>query len=291
MRYAYLILVHHEFELLKLLLNALDDERNDLYLHFDKKVKSLPSLETKNAGLTILDERIDIRWGHSSMIEAEFCLLDKALSSGKEYAYLHFISGVDLPIKSQDYIDNFFTANKGKEFVGYYNGGADSSPIERKVQRTHLFSDSFKGSGLLFQLKRIIRFAYIRFQYLFNIQRNKYIDFKKGTQWCSITSDFARYLLSKRGEALEIYKDSFCCDEIVVQTYLWHSPFRENIYDSTKEMRGCKRYIPWENNQLLDITAKHLPHLVESEALFARKFNYSDPQFIQQVLDIQAKTE
>ena len=37
MKHAYLIIVHHEFEVLKHLLQALDDSCNDIYIHFDKK--------------------------------------------------------------------------------------------------------------------------------------------------------------------------------------------------------------------------------------------------------------
>ncbi len=39
MKHAYLIIAHHEFELLWHLVNALDDERNAIYIHFDKKVE------------------------------------------------------------------------------------------------------------------------------------------------------------------------------------------------------------------------------------------------------------
>ena len=47
MKHAYLIMAHHEFEVLGKLVQALDDERNDIYIHFDKKVKNYPLLKTK----------------------------------------------------------------------------------------------------------------------------------------------------------------------------------------------------------------------------------------------------
>ena len=37
-RHAFLIMAHHQFDFLKELLLALDDERNDIYLHIDQKV-------------------------------------------------------------------------------------------------------------------------------------------------------------------------------------------------------------------------------------------------------------
>ena len=51
MKHAYLIMAHHEFEVLGKLVQALDDERNDIYIHFDKKVKNYPLLKTKYTNL------------------------------------------------------------------------------------------------------------------------------------------------------------------------------------------------------------------------------------------------
>lgn len=72
MKHAYLILAHGDFELLQCLVSALDDERNDLYVHVDKKVKELPSLTVHKCRLYLIDERIDVRWGSVRMLEAEF---------------------------------------------------------------------------------------------------------------------------------------------------------------------------------------------------------------------------
>ena len=53
MKHAFLIIAHNKFNQLQLLLNLLDDERNDIYVHIDKKVKDLPHLYIKFAGLII----------------------------------------------------------------------------------------------------------------------------------------------------------------------------------------------------------------------------------------------
>ncbi len=283
MKHAYLILAHQQFDLLDLLISCLDDERNDLFIHFDKKVSELPNLKIKSARLFILEERIDIRWGDVSMMNAELLLLSEALKKGS-YAYLHLLSGSDLPLKSQDYIHRFFAEHNGKQFLGYYNGGADSSRLERKVQRRHIFSDSFKGSGLFFHMKRILRFLFLRFQFLFGLRRNEQIEFKKGTQWFSITSEFAQYILKNQKDLSYIYADSYCCDEIFMQTLLWHSPFAKDIFDTQNEARGCMRFIGWKDNQLLDFTEKDRETLLQSDALFARKFNNSDMTFLKSLL-------
>lgn len=108
-KHAYLIIAHNEFEILKILLSMLDDERNDIYLHIDKKVRNidLTEFQTKKSKLIILDKRVDVRWGDYSQIKLELLLFETAYKNSK-YTYFHLLSGVDLPIQTQDYIHRFF---------------------------------------------------------------------------------------------------------------------------------------------------------------------------------------
>lgn len=88
MKHAYLIIAHNEFEILKRLIQALDDERNDIYIHFDRKLNHYPDCRTSYAKLTFLEERMDVRWGDISVVDAEFALFDEAYRRG-EYSYYH----------------------------------------------------------------------------------------------------------------------------------------------------------------------------------------------------------
>lgn len=45
--HAYLIIAHNEFEVLTKLIGLLDDNRNDIYVHIDKKVEKVPALTCK----------------------------------------------------------------------------------------------------------------------------------------------------------------------------------------------------------------------------------------------------
>ena len=42
MKHAYLILAHHEYPILDRLIQAIDDARNTIFIHFDKKLKNFP---------------------------------------------------------------------------------------------------------------------------------------------------------------------------------------------------------------------------------------------------------
>lgn len=151
---------------------------------------------------TFLEERMDVRWGDISVVDAEFALFDEAYRRG-EYSYYHLLSGVDMPLKTQNYIHRFFEKNAGKEFVGYYQGNI-SKEIDRKVCRWHLFPKSFKETeGGLAVTKRVLRAGCVRLQSLLGIRRNKDINFRKGTQWLSISNELVGYLLQQQKEVRE----------------------------------------------------------------------------------------
>ena len=277
MKHAYLILAHHEFALLQILVSCLDDSRNDIYIHFDRKVKSLPRISANKAGLYILDRRVDVRWGDVSQIRAEYALLEAAAANGP-YKYYHFLSGVDLPLKSQDRIHGFFDANQGKEFIGY--SISEMTPqLVRKVRRWHLFPRHFKSRSVFVKAPRALC---IRIQELLGIQRNRNVDFKKGPNWVSITEALAQYVIGRKEWSLKTFRNTFCADEVFIQTLCWNSDFRSRIYDPLSN-KGCMREIGWKDGQLIDWSAKDLEYLKSSPALFARKFNSSDMGFIRAV--------
>ena len=117
-KHAYLILAHNNFYILEKLLKSLDDSRNDIYIHIDKKVNNFyfeyfSKILDKSKVFYV--DRYDIKWGRYSLIKAELELFKSAVSN--RYEYYHLLSGVDLPLKSQDYIHNFFEKNAGTEFI------------------------------------------------------------------------------------------------------------------------------------------------------------------------------
>ncbi len=287
MKHAYLILAHNEFALLKTLIDCIDDPRNDIYVHIDKKVKDLPELHTKQAGLQLLDRRIDIRWGGFSMVEAEYALFEAAAVRGP-YQYYHLISGVDLPIKSQHYIHDFCDNHNGKEFIGYTL--TEMTPeLVRRTRRWHLFPEHFSRKRNVLSL---IRAAGIRIQEVLGIQRNSQIDFKKGSQWVSVTESMTQYFLAHKQWVFRVFRGTFVPDECVMQTLGWMSPLRKNLYNTESDSAGCMRAIGWkaisknEKWQLIDWTKADYDALAHSPALFARKFNSRDWAFIEKVVSL-----
>lgn len=283
-RHAYLIMAHAEPQMLKTLVSLLDDSRNDIFLHIDKKSEELYafacSLRTQFSTLHVLKKRIDVRWGHFSQVKTEFLLLETAMSTGN-YAYLHLLSGVDLPLKTQDEIHDFFERHSGKEFVGFASGESDERDLFRKaclrqILIRHLTSGPMFMQNLCLNLNR----KFLRLQTLMGYRKRYPVELKKGTNWFSITGRLAKYVLSKRGFVEKYFKHALCCDEIFLQTIVWNSPFRECVYDPLNEYDCCQRLMVWEtaSPRVLGIGDKNF--LLSSDRLFARKFSYSNPEII-----------
>ena len=284
MKHAYLILAHNEPELLSLLIERLDDARNDIYIHFDRKLTVLPDVKTQHAGLYILKDRVDVRWADVSMIEAEYKLFHAVVDSGRQYSHHHLISGVDLPLKNQDFIHSFFAQHQGKEFIGLHQRPMNSR-ADRALHYWHPFTRSFRGSGSIFEIKRILRFLVVQIQVLLGIRRNTTIPFHKGGQWVSVTRNLIDYLLEQEDSALTIFSRTFGADEYFVPTLIWGTPFMDRLFDATDESQGAMRYIGWrDDGQLIDFTPQDLPALQQTEYLFARKFNSRNKAFLQEIL-------
>lgn len=284
MKHAYLILAHNEFEVLNYLITALDHEDNDIYIHFDKKVSDIPLINYTKSRVFILEERVDVRWGDVSMIEAELNLFRTARGV-RGYQYYHLLSGVDFPLKTQEYIHEFFKVNNGFEFIGYSQGDLDKE-LCRKICYYHLFPKEFKDNkNFKSFLIRGIRSLFISIQRLINFKRYNLKHLKKGPQWVSVSDGFVGFLLSQQKEILKKYKYTFCSDEVYIQTICWNSAFKERIYNLSNSIEGCKREIKWKSNNIENWTQKDIPYLLSSGSLFARKFNFKSIPIIEEIIN------
>lgn len=277
MKHAYLIIAHHEPNVLKALLMSLDDERNDIFLHIDARSQELfaqfRDFLPKKSRLIVLTDRIAVHWGDLSQVEVEYKLFEKALQEGP-YKYYHLLSGVDLPIKSQDHIHHFFQRHAGKEFVGFWNGTAHQKDLHRKVYRYYLFTQYQKeGSPLVHGCTAFLRNLFLAVQKITRYRRRHHMEFRKGYNWVSITHEFCSFLVAEKRKVMQTFKYTLCPDEIFVQTLLWNSRFKENLFNLEDASYGSMRAIDWHRGNPYVWQKKDEKELQNSEMLFARKFS------------------
>ena len=271
-RHAYMIMAHANLPMLKALAAAVDDPRNDIYLHISTQWRDFDPESVRKVlkhSNMFMVERENCFWGGDTLIWAELNLIRAAASS--RYSYYHLISGADIPIKTQDEIHEFFDENAGKEFVHF----CKSEPPRRRAIYYHPLH-RYRRNKILGVVEKGMLFA----QAALGVNRWRHIgdEIKYGWTWFSITDAFARYVIQNEAEIRRRYRMTGNCDEIFMQTLIWNSDFRKAIYHPEHDGSGdgCMRLVDFSRG------AKGSPYtfrigdydkIVESKYLFARKFD------------------
>jgi len=275
-RHAYMIVAHNQFPLLQKLLKLLDDPRNDIFVHVDKKATvDLDALRgaVRVSKLTFV-KRISVHWGRFSMIRCELSLMREAAKG--EYRYYHLLSGSDLPLRTQDEIHAFFEEHDGTEFLSV--GSPDLPKNKSRIQYYYALHEWIgrRGDGTSRGLRFINRF-FIGAQQLLRIDRTRKLPVAvyKGTNWFSITDGLVRHVLSREAFIRKHFNMSWCADELFVQTVAMDSPFRDRI-DS-----DVRRFMIWQKLGPRALRLADYDAMRESGALWARKFDEKlDPEIV-----------
>lgn len=266
MTHAWLIIAHNEFTILQRLVSMVDGAECDIYIHFDKKLNSIPSICAERARLFVLSDRVDVRWGSVSQIKCEMTLFEAAAKNGP-YDYYHIISGTTLPLKPLDKLDSFFSDCGGRSVL---TGLRQDTPYQEmlKVRRYNLFLRNYTSPHWL--VRGLSQFGWksaIAIQRFLHIQANRGKVFYKASNWLSLSEDAVRYILSRKTEIRHTYRWSFCGDEYFVPSELMASPLKDRILNSDIYL---KREIARDKAATFQL--REYPALAESNYLFARKF-------------------
>lgn len=276
-KHAYLIMAHNDFYILKRQLQLLDDERNDFYIHIDKKVKNfnIDELRTlvKKSKIYFVP-RLDIRWGDFSQIQCELLLMKYA--SIKRYAYYHLLSWVDLPLKTNDYIHAFFEQNGGIEYV-HFCDMKKNTPVKERISMYHFMRLRTAKSKLIryigIGLNKFINWIF----YQLNLRRkwDDSMELAYGAQWFSVTHDFIKYVISKEDWIKRYFKHTVCGDELFIQTILLNSKFKENLFikELNSDYLACVRSIDWKRGNPYVWRNEDYEELMQGAHLYARKFS------------------
>jgi hypothetical protein len=267
MNHAYLIIAHNEFGILKKLVKLLDCNNNDIYIHIDKKIQNFNFMEyekiTDKANLFFVP-RIEISWSGFSQIQSELSLIKEAVKN--EYDYYHLISGVDLPIKSNEFIDNFFEKNKGKEFIQF----DEFKPYIYKRAKYYHFWREFLFKRKRNKFMKFLNELPIIPQMLLGINRLKKnnLEIKKGSNWFSITHSFAKFICENEKFIHKNFKYTSCADELFLHTLINQSSFKNSIVND-----NCRYIDMVGHNGPYTFKKEDYQALMNSDKLWARKFS------------------
>ena len=277
-------MAHNEVEILKILLEMLDYDNNDIYLHIDLKSSNIKKSELleciKKSKIFFIEPRLDVQWGSFSQIECEYKLLEEA--SKKHYLYYHLLSGVDLPLKTQKEIHQFFDNNKGTEFIQFESDELTREE-KKRVSKYHFIVKREKNI-----IEKILDKLLLSLQVNVDRTRKSPLIYRKGANWFSITNELAQYVVENKQIVEKYFKYTICGDEMFLQSLTYSSKYKNNI----SEKNYCDNYdtikyvIDWKRGNPYIFRKTDFNKLISSEQLFARKFSWKlDSDIVEQIRD------
>ncbi len=305
-KHAYLIIAHGSYEQLGFLISLLDHEKNDIFLHIDKKSTFSDAdkqrlMEKVECSQLIFVPRVSVYWGGYSQVESELSLFKTAYQYG-DYCFYHLLSGIDLPLQSQETIHNFFEQHLDKVFLTMMTLEGDKENIDR-LKYYHIFKKftprTFPGifGKVLFKVYRKTEVFLQKVVGVDRLNRENLIPIK-AANWGSFPHDIVKLIISSEGEIEQTFKYSFLADEVFIPFLLQKKGLLGQLYydslsyDRKEDFQGNLRYINWWDGNpytwtMNDEDKKALLDAREKGYLFSRKFNIESDDTIRDfILDL-----
>ncbi|MCT0021421.1 beta-1,6-N-acetylglucosaminyltransferase [Weissella cibaria] len=265
MKQAVLILANKDTLALRNLLIEFNDERFDLYIHFDKKeedqFQSIKKFTNQNPNVSNVFwvRREKVQWAAPSMVKAELELF-KAANKYGPYRYCHLVSDSDCLLKSVDAIWDFFNCAEGEWL----------SEIERNASNVHRFQYFYpfmeygvRNHNVVWILQKILLMT----QRILGIKRKiPYREVLKASQWGSFTGKFVQAIVKNEIEILREIKYTSTPDEHYKAGLLlkYQNDFRYNANNL--------RYVNFKDgNSPNYLSEKEYIEASRSNYIFARK--------------------
>lgn len=275
MKLAHLLLVHKNPLQVKRLINCLNHDDSDIFIHLDLKCdlaeyKNLAS--TKN--VHFIKNRIKVKWGGYSTLQATINGFEEILRNGSVYSHINLLSGQDYPLKDITQIQDFLFKNQDKSFIEYHSIDEEWYNGRIRIAKYSFGDFEFPGNDML---ERFVNFMTPKRKIPLNLKPYG------RSNWLTITPVSARYaidFLNKHPSLKRYFKMMWGSDEVVIQTILLNSSMKDTIINDNL------RYIELgENAHPKILTSADIDVLINSGKLFARKFDFHTDMTILDYLD------
>ena len=259
------------------LISRLNDGTSEFFIHIDSKVDIAPFKILEGLGNVVhFTERFDAKWGSLGTIKPFLSCMKAVQQSNKNFDRVLLLSGQDYPIKSNEYINNFFSSNGATNFINHFPipnydkwPGSDRGGLYRVDK--YFFGlkwHEFLCSKSLNLLSSIVPFI------------NRKIPCKMkpytGQTWWNLDMNAINYILDfneRHPEYIKFHKSTFVADELFVQMILLNSN-NENLIGSISNTE--LRFTIWEAANSAHpkfLRADDLESIMAAPDLFARKFD------------------
>ena len=279
MRIAHIILAHNEPKQIERLIKRLQHKKADFYIHVDHKSRITDFKYLEDLGqVQLVMPRIKVYWGGFSMVQAMLNSIEFVLQRSRTYDYINFLSGQDYPLKDVYAIHDFFKQNQGKIFTEFLSVNDEWTEAKPRLTKYFLTDSPFAGHYFIERLANT---------FLPKRKIPKNMIPVGRSQWLTISSLHANHILEHLIDypaILKYFKYTWGSDELFFQTLLYNSDYRSDMVNDNL------RLIEWESGKSSPntFTIKDADMLLNSNKLFARKFNSHVDSKILDLLDEQA---
>ncbi len=257
---AYFILVHRFPEQFKRLFKAIYHPENHYLIQIDQEIdinteKSVKTFLADYSSVYLLKSKNVERRGYS-MVQSQINGMKYLLNRCLKWDFFINLSDQDFPLKSQDFIFDFLSRNKEKNFIKIVN------QIKKKPDTLNRFENHFQEID--------IGFSGIPYKRSFMKNVTWYV----GGQWMILTRACCEFICyspeMKKFE--DFYRKILFADKSFFQTALMNTSFKETIINDDK--RVVVRVVDGDITLKPEtLTRADVDFLIQGDNLFARKFD------------------
>lgn len=275
MRVAHLIITYTNPQQTERMIKKMYHSNFDFYIHVDKKldIRYYQFLGTLS-NVFFIQNRVNVKWADFSTVHAIFAGIKEITGNGAQYDFINLLSGQDYPIKSADYIYNFFLKNAGKEFLSYRDIKNDWKEGLARMQNYYLTDWEFQGK---YTLESSMNKLLPKRQIPYGLH-----PYGKSMYWM-LHPDTATFVVEKVEQDKEIQQFfSYCLGshELVFQTVLLNSPLKSKVVNNNYRYNDC----PDEEDVPVILAIEHIEFLKNSDLLFASNIDLSQNPKITELL-------
>ncbi|MEG1597207.1 MAG: beta-1,6-N-acetylglucosaminyltransferase [Bacilli bacterium] len=286
MKYAIIMTVHNNPMQVRRLCKTLENPNCYFFIHVDKKtnIKEFEDILRDVQNLQIIS-KYKVYWAGISQVDATIELLKEALNY--DIGYIFFISGQDYFIKTDNYLMKY--VNKNKNYMEYQKLPYKKWGTDGRCNRYKYYHNILNSSNLINfnprnKIYKLINRILIKIQKVFKIERkfiDKHIPYS-GANWFNINKQCAIYVVDNYYKYRKYFKYVQFPDELCIQTMVLNSMYKKDTINDTL------RYIDWETGpeEPRILTIQDYNKIINSNAIFARKFNDKKDKEILDKLDL-----
>lgn len=277
MKIAYLVFAYRNPELLRREIEALSTPDSFFYIHIDKKSNVNDFSGIRGSNIFFLENRVCVYWAEFSGVLAILALIDRALKSPQVCDYLVLLSGSEYPLRSKNYIHNFFQKNSGQEFMDLI--AMPNNAAGKPLSHINTFRVQSRHPYLRLVVRILSKMGIVRRDY------RKYLGGLApygGHTWWALTREACQYIVDFAAQNPQIrsfFENVPQPEEMFFHTILGNSKFkarvRRNLLFEDWSAGGCRpeminnehvaRFEAEDKVQISDVWGS-------GEVLFARKY-------------------